>query len=361
MARFDTCEERLQAVLELHYQQSHMIYTFQIHVEAPDSGIFWQGAVGHVDRNTTSDVVTVHHPLRIASNTKTFVATAILRLWEEGHLDLDISVEPYLSAQHCDMLRAGGYELDQITTRQLLAHTSSLFDYADSPDFAEAIAANSQKHWTRTEQIQIAMTAGASYGAPGEVFRYSDTGYILLGEMIERIYGKSLGVALRQLLKYDELNLKATFLEILEPEPSDVLDRIHQYEGEVDVYDWHGSFDIYGGGGLISTVGDMARFMRGLFEGRVFNYANTLTEMLTPVPAKRGGPNYGIWQQVPGTYCLGIDGGGQGEVYSHHGHFGTSMAYVPVLEMAVALSIGGSRTGDVDLREVILADILTLF
>ena len=352
----------MQQLIEqtLEISPSHGI---QLHLDSPKLGIQWNGAVGFTDRshNVTREVLTPLHPMRIASTTKTFIAAAILRLWEQQQLVLDSSISEYIAAKHAHIIQKKGYALDRITIRQLLAHTSGLFDYADSDAFFDAVGANPQHHWTRTEQLQLAMECGEPYGAPGEIFRYSDTGYILLGEIIERVTGQSLGIALRQLLHYEQLGLHSTWLEIMESPPSNLLPRIHQYEGDIDVHDFDGSFDIYGGGGLISTVGDMARFFRGLFEGKVFSSPHTLTEMLAPVPAKRGGPDYGIWKQVPGTYRLGIDAGENDAVYSHRGHFGTLVAYVPEIDLAVGLNVSISQSGPEDLRVSLLTDILGLF
>jgi D-alanyl-D-alanine carboxypeptidase len=65
-------------------------------------------------------------PFRVASMTKTFVAAAVLRLVEEGKVNLDDPITDYLSAESLDVLRADGYDVDQITVRQLLQHTSGL-------------------------------------------------------------------------------------------------------------------------------------------------------------------------------------------------------------------------------------------
>ena len=137
---------------------------------------------------------------------------------------------------------------------------------------------------------------------------------------------------------------------------------MHQYEGSVDTYAIHASSDIFGGGGLASTVGDMTRFMQGLFEGNIFADAATLTTMLAPVSAARGGPNYGIARQIPGTYRLGLSASIHNRVYSHKGHFGTLAAYVPELNMAISFSLNYSRQGnDQDNRDRLLGEILTLF
>lgn len=353
----------LQQLIE-HRLKKGQTHGIQLHVDSTKMQIRWEGATGHTDRdhNTQRHILTPLHPMRIASNTKTFVAAAILRLWEEQRLELDNGIIQYLSSKHSSMIGKNGYNLNEITVRHLLSHTSGLFDYTDTTVFGGAIFKNPDRLWTRTEQLQAAMTAGKPYGQPGEVFRYSDTGYILLGEIIEKVSDNTLGLALRELLKYEHLGLNGTWMEIDEPTPVNIPLRVHQYEGERDTYPVNGSFDIYGGGGLISTVGDIARFMRGLFEGNVFNQSSTLKTMLSTVPAKRGGPDHGIWKQVPGSYRLGIDTDTQGRFYYHKGYLGTLAAYVPELELSIGLSLNIVRQGsDSDHRDIMLADLLNLF
>lgn len=350
------------SLLIANYLKASPSHGIQLHVDSP--GIKFCQAIGFVERDhkNTSETITVNHPMRIASNTKTFVAVAALRLHEQGQLNLDAAIERYLLPSHQKLLQSNGYQPNLIAARHLLSHTSGLFDYADSPAFMKAFVETPQRYWTRKDQLQLAMVEGAPYGKPGEVFRYSDTGYILLGEILEQITQQPLGAALRHLIDYRKLGLHATWLESLEPVPEGTLALVHQYEGDVDTFDLDASSDIYGGGGLVSTVGDMARFMRGLFAGEIFADSSTLDTLLSPVPAQRGGPDYGLWQQVPGNYRLGISASRDNRVYSHKGHFGTLAAYVPELEMAISFSLNYSRQGsDPDQRDALLKEILTLF
>ena len=353
---------RIVSTLIADYLESSPSHGIQLCIDSPT--LQFSDAVGFTERGDSAEreAITTLHPMRIASNTKTFVAVVALRLYEQGKLDLDASIEPHLLTSHRTLLQQSAYNIAAIAPRQLLNHTSGLFDYADSAAFMHAFVNTPKRHWTRSEQLQLAMTEGKPYGESGEVFRYSDTGYILLGEIIEHITQQDLGPALRSLINYKKLGLRTTWLESVEPIPEGALPLVHQYEGDLDTYDLDASSDIYGGGGLVSTVGDMALFMRGLFEGKIFEDSTTLNTMLAPVSAKRGGPDYGIWQQVPGIYRLGIDAGRDNRVFSHKGHFGTLAAYVPELEMAISFSLNYSRQGkDSDYRDKLLGDILALF
>ena len=82
-----------------------------------------------------------------------------------------------------------GYDLNKITIRHLLTHTAGLFDHAGSNTYIEKVFADPFHEWTRTEQVQGCVDWGDPLFEPGEQFSYSDTGYILLGEIIENVTG----------------------------------------------------------------------------------------------------------------------------------------------------------------------------
>src|SRR5205809_483841 len=178
------------------------------------------------------------------------------------------------------LLRGGGYAVDAIHVRNLLQHTSGLYDYADDHAFQAFVVSHPRHRWTRAEQIQFAMTHGKPLFPPGTDFHYSDTGYILLGEILERVTGQGLGAAYRSLLHFDRLGLGQTYLETLEPKPPHAAPRAHQYLGGIDTAGFDPSFDLYGGGGLVSTVRDLDRFHRALLTGQVHEKPATPRTML---------------------------------------------------------------------------------
>lgn len=330
----------LQSALDQAVAADPMLPGAMLHVEAPRLGLSWSGAAG-VAELTGGIALEPNQPLRIASNTKTFVAAATLRLVEEQRLDLDDPVSELLSQEFLEIIESDGYDPAAITVRHLLTHTSGLFDYADSETYGDTIFADPYRRWTRVEQLRGAVAWGEPYGVPGEVYRYSDTGYILLGEIVERTTGQSLASALRSLIGYEALGLESTWFETLEEKPAGSKERAHQYLGHIDAYDWDPSIDLYGGGGLVATVGDLARFFYGLFRGRVYADPSTSETMLTTIVAERGGPEAYGSPQVPGAYRMGIgvievEGA---EVFSHTGVWGTLAAYVPSLDLAISVAV----------------------
>jgi D-alanyl-D-alanine carboxypeptidase len=289
-------------------------------------------------------------PFRVASMTKTFVAAAVLRLVEEGKVRIDAPITKYLSAESLGVLRADGYELDHITVRQLLQHTSGFYDYATDDAYDDVNVAHPEHRWTRLEQLQFAVDHGDPLAPPGKRYSYADTNYILLGEIIERVTHETLPAAVRQLLHLDRLGLDHTYWEILEPTPPGTPPRAHQYFATAfDDIILDASHDLYGGGGLVSTVDDLARFYRGLFHGKVFEKPATL-ETMTKVsgPGRHAGAAMGIFV---------VDAAGE-RCYGHAGYWGTQTIHCPRLDLTFARTINQADDSAFDydaLEKVIVA------
>jgi len=318
-----------------------------LHVDAPALGLSWEGAAGVADP-ATGEPMTAAMPVLVASNTKTFISASTLRLWEMGRLDLDDPIENDVPVEYVDLLRGDGYDPGAITIRHLLTHTSGLFDFAATDIYTEEILADPRHRWTRTEQLESAMEWGDPYGAPGEVYRYCDTGYILLGEVLEQVTGQSMPDAVRALVNYDRLGIRSTWFESLDPRPDGVPELAHQFWAGFDVTTIDPSQDLYGGGGLASTVGDLARFFRGVFTGKVFVDRSTVDTMLTTIEVERAGPDYFGSELEVGTYRMGVEVSvvAGHTVYRHGGFFGTSGVFVPDLDLAIGATVNRTESGD---------------
>jgi len=301
-----------------------------LYAYSPSIGLEWSGGSGVSDVESGAPM-TPEQTFRNASNTKTYVAAAVLRLWEDGRLGLDTLVREYLDETQVGTLVSDGYDMDAITIRHLLSHTSGLVDHGSAAEYFEAVTADPGRRWTRDEQIAGAVEWGDPLGPAGQAYSYSDTGYILLGQVIERVTGQALGPAVRDLLGFDRLGLEATWWEIMEPVPAQAGARVHQYIGGVDSNPWDASLDSYGGGGLITSSRDLATFWYALFEGRVFELESTLDTMLTaPLPPDLTPYRLGI-------FVRDLDGR---LAYEHSGFWGTRAVYVPSLDLVV----GGAVT-----------------
>lgn len=322
--------ERLQAIVDSLVRSAPEVPGISLSVVAPRLCLDWHGAAGVADR-TTGARLTASHPTRIASNTKTYTAAAILRLMEMGKLSLSDPITRHIPAEDLASLRRDGYDLDRITIAHLLSHTGGVYDYAMDPHFAPIIFRDPTHRWTRAEQIDSAVVWGAPYNAPGAGYHYTDTGYILLGQVIERLSGKGLAEAFRSLLNFDALGLRATWLETLEPRPASTIDLAHQYLDSTDTRGIDPSFDLYGGGGLAATTGDMARFTRALFVGGVYARPTTIATMTTLPTGITGDRAYAF-----GIYRMDVGGD---VAWGHTGFWNTFSFHIPSRDVTIAGSI----------------------
>lgn len=280
-----------------------------------------------VDHGAAHPPLTTDTPLRIASNTKTFVAATVLRLWEQGRIDLDAPIGGLISPANDAVLRADGYDTGRITVRHLLSHSGGLYDHGGDKRYVEMLKTNSSRNFTRDELVRLMTEYADPQSAPGTEFRYSDTGYILLGEIIERITKRNLAKAVRQHLKLDSLGLRATWWEIFEEQPRRAPQRARQYLGDLDVTNVHASMDLYGGGGLVMSPRDLALFFKALFGGRIYDKPGTLKEMFWQGP-HRGAEGYRLGIFVKKTPA--------GEIWWHSGFWGTYAGYAPATGTAIA-------------------------
>lgn len=288
--------------------------------------------------------LTVDTPLRIASNTKTFTAAAILRLAEMGKLSIDDAISEYIAPNYNTLLSTQ-YNTHAITIRHLLEHSSGLLDHADG-DYLKAVLKQPDYVWSRTEQVEIYVRKQFPTFSPAKTFIYSDTGYILLGDIIERVTGQSLGQAVRELLQFDAIGLESAYWESLEQPPKTTAPRARQYLGKLDGTHIHASMDAYGGGGLVMSSKQMAIFLEALFEGNIFSSPHTLETMLS-MGSHEGAENYrlGIMVNVINGVTL----------YSHLGFWGSVAYYAPEAKISAA-----GFVDDKESREVLIGVIESL-
>lgn len=273
--------------------------------EVRDPHGVWRGASGAAELGTTK-AVPVRGRFRVGSITKTFVATVVLQLAHQGRLRLDDPVEAWLPGAVPGA--------DRITVRHLLNHTGGVPDVLPTlplppePEFLD----NRWRTWTADELVARAVAHPPTFEPPGSAFAYSNTGYLLLGQIVERVTGRSYGEEIeRRVIR--PLRLRGTSLPGTSP-------RIHgphphgyvpiQRDGEVRLVDYtRMNPSVMGAGGeMISTAEDLNRFFAALLGGRLLP-GRLLAEMTTPGVPERG---YGLglaWRDTScGVRVYGNDG-----------------------------------------------------
>jgi D-alanyl-D-alanine carboxypeptidase len=321
-------------------------------VWAPRIGLDWSGAAGSGALQGGGGL-SADQPFRIASTTKIYVAAAVLRLMETGKVDLQQPIVALVRGETASALKGGGYDVERITVAQLLNHTSGLLDHVQTPTYAGLVTGSPRRVWTRIDQVAHAMMAGRPLDIPGRTFRYSDTGYVILGEIIERLTGEPVGPAVRRLCGLDALGLASTYWERLEARPSGLATNARQYLNETDCTDVDPSFDLHGGGGLVSTVGDMATFARALVQGRVYERPETLAAAFV-VPHARRDTDAFPFLHANGFMLFPM---GRRPGWGHAGFWGCVAVYSPELDVAVAATINQARPSEPYLLPQLVASL----
>ncbi|MGH1366290.1 MAG: serine hydrolase domain-containing protein [Calditrichia bacterium] len=320
-------ESQIQALLDSTLAANPQAVGIMVHVEAPDLQLSFSSAAGNVKKDSNLRLKPLQ-PVLIASNTKTVVAAAILRLAEMKKLQLDEAIAPFLHKKTSAALLARGYPLESITLIHLLSHTSGITDYVNDAYF-DSVDTQPQKQWTRDEQIELAITVTDTLVEPGKTFSYGDINYLLLTEVIETCTGKPFWKVIPELLNFSANNINAMWFVNLEEAPADALPLAHQYweTRGWDSYNLNPSWDLHGGGGQAATTKDLAVFFQQLFTEQIVRDSVLLKRMYTLVLPKS-----------KSIYCLGLrkisfDGY---EAYYHGGFWGTDAMYLPKLNMTIA-------------------------
>ena len=262
-------ETKFKNLIDSVYAAHPASVGIMVHVEAPDQGISWSGTVGYSEKNANTTLKPAQ-PAWIASNTKTYVSATILRLVEDGKLSIDEPIEKLLSDKTRKLFEEAGYDLDKITIKHLLSHTSGIQNYANQ-EYIDFIDANKLHRWTRDDQLALTVRLGDPLGKPGFTYSYTDANYLLCTEIIETIEKKPFYTAMRELLKYKILGLDNTWFPTLEEQPANTEAMAHQYWGQKswDTYEMDISVDLYGGGGIACPTKDLAKFTYDLFDAKI--------------------------------------------------------------------------------------------
>ncbi|MFC0493573.1 serine hydrolase domain-containing protein [Streptomyces mutabilis] len=263
---------------------------------ARDAHGTWSEAVGTGDLRT-GEPRSERDRYRVGSITKTFVATVLLQLEAEGRLSLDDTVDEWLPG----VVEGNGHDGGRITVRQLLNHTSGVYNYTADEEFVRAYFLEDgffeHRYDTVTprELVAVAMTHEPDF-APGAGWRYSNTNYVLAGMVIEEVTGRPYGDEVRRRV-IEPLKLRATSVpgtRTTLPRPSSRAYSKLAGAATGPTYDvTRLNPSIAGAAGeMISSSADLNRFYTALFRGRLLP-AEQLAEMTTTVPAEPG-VEYGL-------------------------------------------------------------------
>jgi D-alanyl-D-alanine carboxypeptidase len=282
---------------------------------------------------------------RVGSVTKTFVATAILQLVDQGKL----SKSDTLSNWYPDFPNA-----DEITIDNLLSMRSGIADYWDEETIKQYYD-NPFENVTNEDIIEAAAAKADQFEPPDQETKYTDTNYNILGAILEKVSGNDIATQLTENILIP-LGLNNTFY----PTNNELPGGLHGYgmnsqSGEFEDKTILNPAPADGAGAMISDISDLGVWARALYDGDLLNpdtqQARLETQPLEGAPT--GGAGYGE----------GI--GGNGGIWGHGGTisgFSTEMWYIPEQDASIVISVNrsdeqmDSHTGD-----VLLAVLKSLF
>jgi len=291
----------------------------------------------------------------IGSNTKMMTSAIIFQLQEEGVLSTSDPVSKWLPD-----LAALFPNGDKITIDLLLSHTSGLHDYFDVKASDGAIEDGTHdkamltRAFTPEELVKRVADSGQSYFAPGAAgkWMYSNTGYALLGLIIEKATGKSYEENLRTRI-FEPLGLKHTYLLTGQPKPGTLPHAYFTPPFDYTTDEWNAS---QGGaaGAVVSTPEEFATFLKALFTGKLFKQASTPKLMQEHTAA-------------------GVDALGPGTIYAHGmmnnngvlGHGGQTLGfqsdggYIPDKDVTIVMWSNSAENNVNRLAVPVLASIVT--
>mgnify|MGYP006413812269 CR=1 FL=1 len=333
-------DQILQEALD-RYRASSGSVGLAMAVSLPEHGT-WAGASGLSARDAETPM-TLENMFRVGSITKTFVAAAIMQLAEEGVLTVEDPVAKWLPG-----LVPNG---ENITIRHLLTHTSGIFSYTDDDTFWEESVADLNRRWKPEEIVAIAAGHDPNF-APGSQWSYSNTGYTLLGMIVEKTTDSTVAAEIRHRF-LEPLQMNRTFLAGVEEGPEGLA---HGYvsDGSGTLSDVEAQpytaieTGAWAAGAMVSSVGDLAHWASALYGGEVLASAS-LEQMLT---VEKGNYGFGVFRS---NTLLGAAFGHGGGIPG----FISSMDYLPDHGIAiVVLANQGVNTGG--LRDIVLGRLMPL-
>lgn len=307
----------------------------------PNTGM-WVGSAGIADLHNNV-VMKPCNISRVGSTVKMFTATTVLKLAEEGKLNLDDKIAGYLQGDVIDKIE----NAEVATIRQLIQHSGGLYNYIQNLKFQTASLNDLIREWKPDDLLKYAYNQKA-YFRPGEDVRYSNTGYILLGMLIEKIEGKPFYKVFEEKI-FIPLGLSMTKFAAEDHVPDGIA------RGYIDMYSnlqviestYFSGWDYYSAdGGLISNPYDMSIFFQALMNGQIVNQTS-LNEMLTWKTPKETDPDFYNIHYGMGIFKIET---AEGIAYMHSGDaigYYANMLYFPADSTTIVYAVN-SNYGKID-------------
>ena len=255
--------------------------------------------------------------VRIGSNTKTFVAVVVMQLVQEGKVGLDEPIETYLPG----LIKGEGIDGSRITVRQLLQHTSGLPEYTDTTPGRSDIFQIKDHYIPPRDLLDTALGKPAAF-EPGAQWKYTNTNYIVLGMLVERVSQRPVGEQIDERI-VKKLGLSHTYF----PAPGDRSIKGTHPQGYhlsaggklEDITEMDPAW-AWAAGAMVSTPSELNTFFQAVFDGRLLTQAS-IDEMKKGVDVDSSelpGAVYGLGLFGRSLSCGGTAWGHGGDIAGYH-------------------------------------------
>lgn len=293
--------------------------------------------------NTTSD-----QPYHTASIGKMFTAAIIGMLCEKGLLQLDDRIDTHLSAEilHGLFVYNNMDYKEAITIRHLLGHTSGIADYFESnvtagSKFMSQILNNPEKMWTPAMLVDFTRNTQVAASPPGKFF-YSDTGYVLLGLIAEKVTGKSFADIMGEYI-FQPLDMKDSYLMFYsEPQRQPKKDIANIWFDGKEISKLNLLSCDWAGGGVVSTTSDLLKFQKAFWDGILVS-KNFMVEMQRFDNKYRAGIYYGLGMMELHFEEFFFLLKGLPRCKGHLGILATHMFYDPKNDAHIIMNFGSNK------------------
>jgi D-alanyl-D-alanine carboxypeptidase len=282
-----------------------------------------------------------------ASVGKLFTATLLLLAIEQGRLTLDTNVAKILNHHILnDLFVHRGIDYREvITVQQLLAHTSGINDYFESKTmdgsrFTDDVLQNPDKFWTPIELIDYTRNRQKSVAAPGDTFFYSDTGYLLLGLIIEKIFDMPFHEALEVMI-FRPCGMSDTHLCFYSP-GFDQSALAPLFLNGIDIRLYKSLSCDFSGGGLSTTTSDVLKFLDHFQNERLIN-KHSISQMTQFEHRYLRGLHYGVGMMQIRFEQFFFLLRGLPRLQGHLGVSGVHAWYDPASKASYVLNVGNTK------------------
>ena len=336
----DQANSLIKGYVENSLNDKKSIYSALVYIDAPRKDLMLKYTTG----KSNGEMIKTDQPFHIASVGKLFTATLIGSLIDDGKIQLSDPISLYLDKallENLFVFEGVDYE-DQVTIQQLLSHTSGVADYFALEDngLMESLYLTPDKFFTPQDLVKFTQDYQHAYFAPGNGYHYSDTGYILLGLIIESVTEKPFHKNLHEVI-FDPLAMNDTYL-MFYSEPKNVQRPIAEaWVNGHEVSQFQSVSIDWAGGGAISTLDDLAFYIRALYQGKIIspetlNVLNKFDyEFMSGIAYGNGFMQMQFEKFIPTLGFLP-------KMTGHMGVLGTQLFYDAATDMVYVSSLGSS-------------------